>query len=240
MTVLAAQAWKTNADMMADVAKLYIKPDDYVYDPTYGKGGFWKRFRPEFLYSDDLNPEKGDGGDFRTIQNRMKPETFDVVVFDPAYVTPGGRDTSTIQVMNAAYGMDTTKMSLEEQWDDIVLGMKGCVYALREGGFMMQKCMNYISSGKYHNYQKKVTDKMEELGLTIVDQFVFVRASGGPQPKDRTRICPTCKGNGWASDWLAEHKTSGALCGNCGGNGRVKTVQAHASNNYSVLIVGQK
>lgn len=220
-SVLSARLWKNNADMMADVAKLWIKPDYIVYDPTYGKGGFWKTFRPRNLVFDDLNPEKGFGGDFRNM--RHSNDLFDVVVFDPAYVTPGGRDTSTIQVMNKAYGMDTTKISLAEQWEDIKKGMSECVRV--SNGIVMQKCMNYISSGSYHNYIFDVTEEMMRLGLTIVDQFYFVRPNGGPQPKDRTRKCADCRASG---------------CNACDGTGRVKSEQQHAVNNLSVLIVGQK
>ena len=35
MTVLAAHAWPTNAELIADVAKLYIGPDDVALAPMF-------------------------------------------------------------------------------------------------------------------------------------------------------------------------------------------------------------
>ena len=242
VTILAAQNWKTNADMMVDVGALYIKSHDLVYDPTYGKGGFWKKFRPINLFVDDINPEKGSGGDFRDMD--WADDTFDVVVFDPAYVTPGGRETSSIQTMNEAYGMDTTKLTLDEQWQDIRKGMSECVRVLKPrmkrtknspghpGGLLMQKCMNYVSSGEYQDYLDLVKAEMRSLGLTVIDVFYFIRSSAGPQDKNRMKKCPVCKEK-------PAMKVKD-VCQNCRGYGRVPVAQVHASNNLSFLVVGRK
>ena len=47
--VLAAGDWPSNADLIADVARLYIRDDDRVMDVTYGRGTWWQRFRPPGL-----------------------------------------------------------------------------------------------------------------------------------------------------------------------------------------------
>jgi hypothetical protein len=225
----AAHNWSNNAAMMADVAKLWIKDDDLVLDPTYGQGNFWKKYRPKNLTGTDLDPTKTDPAwgpvDFT---NMPWPDSwFDVVVFDPTYVTPGGRKTSTIKKFNNAYGMDTAKKTLAEQWDDICKGMTECVRV--SSGLVMQKVMNYISSGKYWDYEFEVIAEMRRLGLTVVDKFHLVKKFAGPQPKDRTRKCPTCKG-----------KHGGRFCsGECDGTGRVRSIQHHASNNMSTLIVAK-
>jgi hypothetical protein len=105
MVVLAATRWRTNADLIADCARLgYL--DGHVLDPTYGKGNWWTKWRPEKFTTHDLDPTKGDGVDFRALP---EPDgTFDSVAFDPGYVSPGGRETSTIKEMHAAYGMADT------------------------------------------------------------------------------------------------------------------------------------
>ena len=43
-----------NSDLIASAAQLYIKPGDVVLDVTYGKGNFWKKYRPENLITHDL------------------------------------------------------------------------------------------------------------------------------------------------------------------------------------------
>lgn len=227
--IKAADYYVNNARLMEAVAKLWIKSDDVVLDPTYGKGGFWKRYTPAYLTGTDLKPE-GGGIDFRKMP--WADESIDVVVFDPAYVTPGGRDTSTIPVMNEAYGMDTAEATLDGQWDVILDGMAECHRVLRPGGIFMQKVMPYISSGHYQNYPFLVTYAMGNLGLRVVDQFMLVKKSGGPQPKNRSKKCPKCKGNFRLGGGILD-------CLFCV-EGRITTVQQHARNNYSVLIVARK
>ena len=40
--ILAAQYWKDNAALIADVAKLYLDADVRTLDPTWGRGGWWR------------------------------------------------------------------------------------------------------------------------------------------------------------------------------------------------------
>lgn len=234
--ILAADYYVNNARLFEAAAKLWIKPDDVVVDPTFGKGSFYKRFRPVNLIATDLDPEKCPdspyGIDFRELP--MDSGMADVVVFDPAYVVPGGRETSTIGEMNEAYGMGTTEANLASQWIVITDGLVECVRVLRPRGIIMVKCMNYISSASYHNIHADMIELMRSLGLKQVDQFMLVKKSGGPQPKNRTRKCPQCKGTGGDAD------VEGFECPSCGGAGRIATVQQHARNNVSFLIVARK
>ena len=45
--VYACTAWPTNAAMIADVHRLgYLKDEDHILDPTYGRGRWWRVWRP--------------------------------------------------------------------------------------------------------------------------------------------------------------------------------------------------
>lgn len=78
--VLAAQAWKSNAEMIADVARLgYL--NGHVMDCTYGLGVFWKQWKPEKLTAHDRYTL--DGVDFRNLPH---PDgMFDSSVIDGPY-----------------------------------------------------------------------------------------------------------------------------------------------------------
>lgn len=82
----------TNADLIAEFARLCIRPDDVVMDVTYGRGKCWKKYQhPGPFITHDLNT---DGVDFR-----HPPEadhSVDVVVADPPHGAQGGRTTSTV------------------------------------------------------------------------------------------------------------------------------------------------
>ena len=56
-TVFAIDRWSSNADLIADAAKLgYIYGE--VLDCTYGYGTFWQKFRPAVLLGTDIDPTK--------------------------------------------------------------------------------------------------------------------------------------------------------------------------------------
>ena len=64
--ILAATPWTSNAHLIADCHELgYL--DGHVLDPTFGKGNWWTVWRPEKLTAHDLDPERGDGVDYRDL-----------------------------------------------------------------------------------------------------------------------------------------------------------------------------
>ena len=60
-------------------------------------------------------------------------ETFDAVAFDPPYVSVGGRSTSGINGMHAAYGMDGAPLTPQGVQDDINAGPGGVLPRRQEG-----------------------------------------------------------------------------------------------------------
>lgn len=82
--VLAATEWKSNAHLIEDVARLgHIKTKDATIDVTYGRGVWWKRWKPAHLeaLSREISPEH----DFRSMP-AIADNAFDVVAYDPPYV----------------------------------------------------------------------------------------------------------------------------------------------------------
>lgn len=174
--VLAANHWPTNGHLIVDCARLgYL--NGQVLDPTYGRGVWWRRFRPEWLtvYTNDH--------DFRSLPE--KDESFDSIVYDPPYVSPGGRSTTGIPEFFKRFGMDDCPRTPEDLQRLIEQGMDEMHRLLRPGGFLLQKTKCYISSGKFFP-GTYLTQKyaMEVLGMEPVDRFEVVRPLG-PQSQKR-------------------------------------------------------
>lgn len=174
--VLAAQHWTSNAELILDLHELcYLRDDDEVLDPTYGKGTWWKLWSPRNLAHHDLALDGVDFRDLPYVDNR-----FDVVAFDPPYVSVGGRTTSGIPEMLERYGLVGAPTSPAGVQTLINAGLTECARVARR--HVLVKCQDYISSGKFFDGTFQTRDRALELGLVLQDRFVHL-THPRPQPR---------------------------------------------------------
>lgn len=173
MLVLAATAWKSNAEMIEAVHQLgYLKDSDHVLDPTYGRGTWWKNWQPKSLIR--------GLSDFRSMP--FYNGEFDAIAFDPPYVSVGGRKTTTLGEYHNRYGMDDAPTSPAGVQEDINLGLRECHRVLKPKGILIVKCQDYISSGKFWNgtfFTQLYA--IQTLGMTMIDRLEHI-GSARPQP----------------------------------------------------------
>lgn len=177
--LLAAQTFKDNAQMIQQCAEIgYLRSDALTIDPTYGKGNWWTRWRPdELLFSDiALN-----GIDFRDLP--LPDNCIEQGVFDPPYVAKGGRKTSNMQKFDAAYGLfDAPKTPLALQ---ILIneGLDELMRVLVPKATLIVKCQNYVSSGKLWLGREHTLGTAMDFGFTVQDILEYIVESPRPQPK---------------------------------------------------------
>jgi hypothetical protein len=177
-TVQSVVKCMTNGPLIAAAATLWIEDTDLVVDMTYGRGLFWTKYRPAQLVGHDLIT---DGVDFRHL-----PEadgTVDVAVFDPPYVSMGGRDTSTAHDLTGRYGLLAAPSSPAELAVLIADGIREANRVLKPRGRLMVKCMDYVSSGGLFLGRHNVVCNALDLGMRQVDEFVH-HSGVGPQPTE--------------------------------------------------------
>jgi hypothetical protein len=195
--VLAATSWQSNADLIADVHQLgYLRDDDHVLDPTYEKGTWWNRWRPEKLTT---HHRTKDGSDFRSLP--YPDGNFDAVAFDPPYVCPGGRKTSTIQPMFDRYGMNEggaedpdfrTPAELQQIINDglnemsrvVQTSLRRALHPTAPNGIVLVKCKDYIWSGQLWTGTHHTLTHALNLGLILEDRLEHI---GTPGPQSQTR-----------------------------------------------------
>jgi hypothetical protein len=174
--VMAAAPYRTNADLIVACHRLgYINDEDFTFDATYGNGGWWKKWEPTQLcyWTEGNNPEPFDF----THMPEFWTDTFDAVTFDPPYVSPGGRSTTTIPAMHRLYGMSNTPPSPLALHEKVIIpGFKECVRVTKPGGVILVKCMDYISSGKFWPGQFHLAFEATAL-VDIIDLLYMVRSS---------------------------------------------------------------
>lgn len=177
---MANTRWSSNAALIADCAKLgYLAADLSTIDPTYGRGQWWKAWRPTYLIAHDL---RQDGVDFREL-----PETTGSIgqgVFDPPYMAPGGRKTSSIDDFNDRFGLHTTARNPAENQTLIDGGVSELHRVLRPKGVLLVKCMDYINSGRYFAVTHYTLQHALTIGFELVDRLEHNKQPG-PQSQKR-------------------------------------------------------
>jgi len=178
--ILAATRWPTNAHMIEDCERLgYLRADWSVMDATFGKGVWWKRWRPDSLVEHDIAL---DGVDFRSLPEN--DDTYDAVAFDPPYVSKGGRKTTTIPDFFERYGLKDAPRTPAALQTYIDQGLSECVRVLKPKGVLLVKCKDYISSGRFWMGTHHTLTHALSTGLELVDRLEHV-GRAGPQPTGR-------------------------------------------------------
>lgn len=181
--ILAAYPWKSNAELIEACAKLgYIGSN--VLDPTWGRGTWWKNYTPESLTLADRILDE----DYDFTLMPWDANTFDTVAFDPPYVSAGGRETTTLGEYHNRYGMDKAKKTPKQVQHVINVGLAECTRVVKTRGFVLVKCQDYISSGKFWN-GTYLTQRfaIEILRLEQVDRLDMI-TNPRPQPAERNGI----------------------------------------------------
>ena len=209
MTHLEVQSWRTNSELVQAMFDIHVWPKKWVHnnevdvlDPTYGRGIWWSwaegtQVTPSgMVVVDDFLPHKHgrvnltghdirqDGVDYRALPEA--DESMDVVAFDPDYIAPGGRKTSTIGEFNDRYGLARDYESPGALQTSINSGVVECARVLRPQGIMLVKCTNYISSGKVWLGEHHTISAGLGAKLVVEDISVHLGAPG-PQPERETR-----------------------------------------------------
>jgi hypothetical protein len=162
----------TNADLIATVARLYLKKGDRVADITFGRGVFWQKLNlADYLFhKSDKITCPGSAHDFRRL-----PYTggrFDVVVFDPPYAHGGYTMKSgpCYQLASRAGGLPH-----REIMDLYRLGMAEAKRILKPGGTLWVKCADEVEASLQRRSHMEVYQIAQGLGLIDRDLFVLMQ-----------------------------------------------------------------
>lgn len=185
--VLAFDRWATNAHLIEDVARLgYLRREDAILDPTWGRGVFWKRWQPDVLVGSDLELEKSPVG--RSVDVRWMPYfrtgSFDVVVFDPPYKLNG-----TGAEHEDRFGVAGPYVSRWERFEVAELGLEECARIARRA--VLLKCQSQVNGGDVRWQDIDFTNYAAGLGLELVQRFWKI----GHRPQPAGRAQKTARNN---------------------------------------------
>lgn len=177
--MLACETWNHNGDLVQEAGRLYIKPKDWVLDTTPGRGVWNKKLKHRRLVS--LLP----GDDFRALP--YEDGTFDVVWYDPPYVSTGGRASSGLQEFLDRFGLYDAPPSPKLLQELCNTGARECWRVLKKDGLLFWKTKEYTSSGRlFSGLMLSYYFGVNVMGMRYQDHFIMHRKSPMPQPP-RTR-----------------------------------------------------
>jgi hypothetical protein len=181
--VLAISTARTNAHLIEQVVQLgYLSRSHITLDPTYGKGGFWRRWRPDVLVAADLDPARSRVGFPVDFTELPWPRCFDAVVFDPPYKLNG---TGGSLASDDRYGVATRGISWQARHAMICDGITDAIRVLVPGGTLLVKCQDQVCAGAVRWQTREFADHAERAGCTLIDQLHLV--GHRPQPPGRNQ-----------------------------------------------------
>lgn len=162
----------TNADLIAAVARLYLKKGDRVADITFGRGVFWQKLSlSDYLFNkSDKITCPGSPHDFRKLP--YADGHFDVVVFDPPYAHYGeGMRVEPCYQMASTTGRLSHRDIMEGYRD----GMTEAKRILKPGGTLWVKCADEVEASHQRRGHIEVFEIAQNLRLVDEDFFVLMQ-----------------------------------------------------------------
>jgi hypothetical protein len=201
-------SWPTNAELVADVAALWLDPSWRILDPTHGvrrdrdtkavigpSGLWWKKWTPDPALGGELvaHDLALDGIDFRDLP--YPDDHFDAAAFDPEYAPTGGYETSTVQAIQTAYGRGAGAAvpgseNPEQCQAQMHAGLAEVARTVRPGGRIIAKSQGYTWNNAFWDGTYKLQAyATETLGLIVVDRFEHPT---DPKPQPLRSTCIHC------------------------------------------------
>lgn len=227
-TVLAISPARSNAELVRDCVRLgYLTRSMHTLDPTYGRGGMWKLWRPDHLVACDADPTRSPIGFPVDFTDLPWPATFDAVLLDPPYKLNGSGGSHE---SDARYGVAERGVSWQARHALISAGIVEAARVLVLGGILLVKCQDQVCGGAVRWQTDEFTAAARAAGCVKLDALHLV----GHRPQPEWQTCRRCTGTG------LEKLRIWPICQSCHGAGRFRPVQQHAARNYSTLLVCRK
>lgn len=164
----------SDIEIVKDLIRLHSSQDFIDLDPTYSKGIFYKN-NPEMepRIKSDLYPKTDEVIESAfTNLDFIDNDSLGVIVFDPPFVISG----KTFKDNKEGSSVIAKRFHGYMSWDDIkesyYIALAEFNRKLREGGLLLFKCQDTVSSGKNHMTHVYVMNAAVELGFYPKDLII--------------------------------------------------------------------
>lgn len=162
-------------EIIKNILELYVPARKIDADLTYSKGNFYNTTgidKPAFCF--DVNPQV-DGvikADSRHIP--VADGKFNCIVFDPPFLATTGKslkDNNSSNLINKRFGVYPSEKELHQMYVDT---LKECNRVLSDGGILIFKCQDKVSSSKQYMSHCFIYNEAVKAGFYPIDLFVLL------------------------------------------------------------------
>lgn len=160
-------------EMLCNIVNLHLDGKIEV-DPTYSKGVFYKDGRvPQPSFKFDLLPKTEDTEQASAENLPFEDNSVCSVVFDPPFIVGHTKGIPTGIIGERFHGFPY----ISDLWHWYDLCLEEHYRILKDGGKLVFKCQDTVSSGKQWLSHVHIINKAESLGFYTKDLFVLLAKS---------------------------------------------------------------
>ena len=186
--VITSAVQGTNADLLRQAAKLWIRPEDKLIDVTAGNGTFWPALTSS-LCAAISGCCPGLASSRTAVSCPTRTPVWTLVAFDPPYQPVHGQTERSFGV-GRSYGQTDGPGPVLQTSNDVLglyeAGIAECARVLVPGtGRLLVKCQDMTYNHRLHLVSLDVLRLMTAAGIDLADHFVLANKSRMPQPTQR-------------------------------------------------------
>lgn len=155
--------------IIRDILYLHGKGNYIDCDPTFSVGNFYKNGLPKPKYRFDKFPQTKDVIEATSDNLPLEDETCNIVMFDPPFVINGDLKET---------GIITKRFTSFKHWNELRAmycgSLKEINRILKNGGLLIFKCQDIVSSGKNHFSHCWIMNEAVWLGFYPKDLFLLL------------------------------------------------------------------
>lgn len=188
---MITSVWEgTDAEWLRLALPMYTgyDPPVRILDATWGNGRFWQNNRGRVT---GIDKDTKQSRPHVFADNQFLPFTdhcFDVVVYDPPYVSRIGDRNSSI--MGSLYTTVQSRGSISSIFPKFLSEANRVLFS---DGLLIAKLQNQIHSGKQWWQVREFCDMAVKAGFTVCDEVIKIRSNPGPQPHITQRHGLCCR-----------------------------------------------
>lgn len=166
------------SDIIKDILRLHTKGGVIDCDCTYSKGNFYKNTGikvPEYRFDIEPFDETVSKGDCRDLP--LDDCSISCMMFDPPFLATTGKslvEDNSSNIISKRFGVYPTEHSLHQFYVD---SMKEAYRVIKDGGILIFKCQDKISSGKQYMSHCFIFEEAIKIGFYPKDLFILLAKS---------------------------------------------------------------